>query len=34
MAPTGKPIGSEYVTKVGTDGFTRRSTKKTGDQAK
>jgi hypothetical protein len=24
-APTGKSIGSEYVIKIGTDGFSRRS---------
>ena len=28
-APTTKAVGSEYVTKVGTDGFSRRTTKKT-----
>jgi len=27
-APTGKPIGSKNVTKIGTDGFTRRINKK------
>ena len=27
-APTGKSVGSEKVTKIGTDGFTRRSSKK------
>jgi hypothetical protein len=26
-APTGKSVGSEKVTKFGTDGFTRRSIK-------
>jgi hypothetical protein len=29
LAPTGKPVVSEEVAKYGTDGFTRRSTKKT-----
>ena len=27
-APTTKAVGSEYVAKVGTDGFSRRTTKK------
>ena len=28
-APTAKAVGSEYVANVGTDGFSRRTTKKT-----
>jgi len=28
LTPTTKAVGSEYVTKVGTDGFSRRTTKK------
>jgi hypothetical protein len=27
-APTTKAVGSEYVIKIGTDGFSRRTTKK------